>query len=160
MNLKYTITIFAENRPGVLYRMADLFLRRKINIESMTVSEIKDQGLSRFTVVVDAEKDLIEKVVKQLYKIIEVTKVIESTDKDLLVKEIALFKVSAMNMEKRKEIENLCHLFNSRIVGLSAQSLIIEHTGIEEEINGLYEVLRPFGIKEFVRSGRIVVFKN
>lgn len=160
MKNHYTITIFAENKPGVLYRMADLFLRRKINIDSMTVSEIKEKGLSRFTILVHSEKDLTEKVVKQLYKIIEVTKVIESEETDLIVKEVALLKVNAGNLEKRKEIEHLVHLADGKIIAVKSNSLVIEKTGTEEEIDSLYELLRPFGIKEFVRSGRIVVFKD
>src|ERR1700733_4327073 len=90
----YTIIIFTENKPGVLYRIADLLLRRKINIESLTVSEIETKGLSRFTIVVKADAHIIEKVVKQLYRIIEVVEVFEKTDEELLFKEISLIKVS------------------------------------------------------------------
>ncbi len=160
MTGKYTITVFSENKPGILYRLADLFLRRKINIESLTVSETDTENLSRFTIVVRSERDLVEKVVKQLYKIIEVAKVVDSTDDDLVFKEIALIKVHAKNLEKRREVEHLAHLMSAKIVHVSVDSLVVEQTGSEEEVNSLYELLKPFGIKEFVRSGRIAVFKE
>ncbi len=159
MKQTYTITAFAENRPGVLYRIADLFLRRKINIESLTVSEIEHAGQSRFTIVVKEEPIVVEKIVKQLYRIIEITKVIDSLDSSLVIKEIALIKVAAKNLDKRKEIENLVHLTNSKIISVEQSYLVIEKTGTESEIDSVHELLRPFGIKEFVRSGRIVVFK-
>lgn len=159
MKQTYTITAIAENRPGVLYRIADLFLRRKINIESLTVSEIEHAGQSRFTIVVKEEAIVVEKLVKQLYRIIEITKVIDSLDSSLVIKEIALIKVAAKNLEKRKEIENLTHLTNSKIIAVEQSYLVIEKTGTESEIDSVHELLRPFGIKEFVRSGRIVVFK-
>lgn len=159
MKQNYTITAFAENKPGVLYRIADFLLRRKINIESMTVSEIEQEGQSRFTIVVHAEADLVEKIVKQLYRIIEITKVVDSVDADLVIREIALVKVTAKNMERRKEIQHLAKLSKANIVKVDKQYLVLEKSGTEREINELHELLRPFGIKEFVRSGRIVVFK-
>lgn len=159
MKQTYTITAFAENSPGVLYRIADLFLRRKVNIDSLTVSEIEHAGQSRFTIVVTAEALMVEKIVKQLYRIIEITKVIDSLDESLVIREIALIKVAAKNLEKRKEIENLAHLTNTKIIAVEQRYLVIEKTGTESEIDSLHELLRPFGIKEFVRSGRIVVFK-
>ena len=85
--MQYTITAFAENKPGVLYRIADLFLRRKINVDSMTVSETERKGISRFTIVVNTNKDIVEKICKQLYLIIEVVKVFDNEDKDLIYKE-------------------------------------------------------------------------
>src|SRR6266436_3085311 len=93
----YTIIIFTENKPGILYRIADAFLKRKINIESLTVSEIEARGMSRFTILVKGTKFEIEKISKQLYKIIEVVKVVETTDEELIFKELALFKVSTKN---------------------------------------------------------------
>ncbi|MBP9691649.1 acetolactate synthase small subunit [Candidatus Woesebacteria bacterium] len=160
MKQNYTITVFTENEPGVLYRIADLFLRRKINIESLTVSEIEDKGQSRFTIVVHAEAELVEKIAKQLYRIIEVIKVIESTDADLVVREIALIKVTAKDLKKRQEIEHLVSLSQScRIIEVHSSYLVIEKTGHETEIEAFHTLLIPFGVKEFVQSGRIAVFK-
>ena len=155
----YTIIIFTENKPGVLYRIADMFLKRKINIESLTVSEVEASGSSRFTVSVRASKIAIEKITKQLYKIIEVVKVIEQTDEALIFREIALVKVGIKNAKDRREIENFALLFNAKIAFVDANSLVVEKSGTEEEINSLYTRLKPFGIKEYVRSGRIALVK-
>ncbi|CAN5174215.1 hypothetical protein BH09PAT2_BH09PAT2_00820 [soil metagenome] len=160
MKQNYTITAFTENKPGVLYRIADLFLRRKINIESLTVSEIETKGISRFTIVVKSERDMVEKLVKQLYRIIEVIKVFESTDQELVYKELAFIKVSTKTPERRKEAEELAHLFSGKINHVGPTSLVIEKAGTEEEIDSLFTLLRPYGIKEFVRSGRIAVMKD
>lgn len=157
--MKYTITAFAQNKPGVLYRMADLFLRRKINIESMTVSETERKGVARFTLLIYADKNIVEKIVKQLYRIIEIIKVFENEDKDLISKEISLIKVFAKDLKSRKEIENFTKLSKANIVFIAKDYLVVEKTGAEEEIDYLYSLLKPFGIKEFIRSGRITVLK-
>ena len=160
MKQHYTITAFTENKPGVLYRISDLFLRRKVNIESLTVSEIETKGISRFTIVVQAERDMVEKIVKQLYRIIEVIKVFESRDDQLVYKELAFIKVSSKTPERRKEVEDLAYLFRAKITHVSSQAIVVEKTGTEEEIDSLFTLLRPYGIKEFVRSGRIAVLKD
>ena len=159
MKQRYTITAIAKNKPGVLYRIADLLLRRKINIESLTVSEIEHKGMSRFTIVIDAERDLVEKVGKQLYRIIEMTKVIESTDDELVAREVALIKVTAKTKEAREEVEQLVRLSTGRIIHVDKSYLVVEITGNESEIDKMSELLQLFGIKEIVRSGRIAVFK-
>lgn len=156
----YTITVFSENKPGVLYRIADMFVRRKVNVESLTVSEIEQKGISRFTIVVQADKEQIDNIVKQLYKIIEITKVFESTDAELVHKELAFIKVSTKTPERRKEVEDLTYLFRAKVAHVNANSIVIEKTGTEEEINSMFTLLKPFGIKEFVRSGRIAVLKD
>lgn len=156
----YTIIIFSENKPGILYRIADLFLRRKVNIESLTVSEIESEGISRFTVVVKTTKQEIEKITKQLYRIIEVVKVFENTDNDLIFKEIAFLKVSTKNPQIRREVEDLAYLFRAKITFVGSDFLVVEKTGTEEQIDSLHLLLKPFGIKEFVRSGRIAVLKD
>lgn len=157
---RYTIIIFTENKPGILYRIADAFLKRKINIESLTVSEIEAQSMSRFTVLVKGTKLAIEKITKQLYKIIEVVKVLETTDNELIFKEIALIKVSTKNPSRRQEVEDLVYLFQATIVHVGNTFLTIEKSGTEEEINSLYSLLKPFGIREYARSGRIALLKE
>lgn len=159
-NKRYTIITFAENKPGVLYRIADLFLRRKINIDSMTVSETETPGISRFTIVVSASFSLIEKITKQLYRIIEVVKVFKSEDQELLFKEIALIKVTTKNPVARSEVANAVSLSKGSIVHVGNDFMVVEKTGSEEEIDSLHELLRPYGIKEFVRSGRIALLKS
>ncbi len=160
-NLKlYTIIIYTENKPGILYRIADAFLKRKINIESLTVSEIEAQKMSRFTITVKGTQLGIEKITKQLYKIIEVVKVLETTDSELVFREIALIKVSTKNPGKRQEVEEIADLFRAKIVYVGSNYLMIEKSGSEEAINSLYSLLKPFGIREFVRSGRIALTKE
>lgn len=156
----YTIIVFSENKPGVLYRIADLFLRRRINIESMTVSEIEEQKMSRFTITVDADGALVEKIVKQIYRIIEVLKVIESTDSELIVREVALYKVHVSSAEKQAQIHEIITMTKSSITHFSKGEVTITHTGTEEETENLKSLLQPFGLKEFVRSGRIAVTKK
>lgn len=155
----YTIIIFTENKPGVLYRIADAFLKRKINIESLTVSEIEAQKMSRFTIRVKGTKLDIEKISKQLYKIIEVIKVIESTDEELLYKELAMMKVSTKDSHTRRNVEDIVRLAKADVLAIGRDYLVVEKAGTEEEIESLYGLLKPFGIKEYVRSGRIAVLK-
>ncbi len=156
----YTIIIFSENKPGVLYRIADLFLRRRINIESLTVSEIVERDLSRFTVTVQAEGSLVEKIMRQIYRIIEVVKVVESTDEELIIQEVALYRVSANTADKRKEIIDVVQLTGAVVKSFNKSNVTLSKTGTEEETQKLYDLLRPYGIKEFVRSGRIVLTKQ
>ncbi|MCX7996404.1 MAG: acetolactate synthase small subunit [Patescibacteria group bacterium] len=160
MSQKFTITVFSENKPGLLYRISGLFLKRKINVESLTVSEVDKQGLSRFTIVVHQNKDTVQKVVKQLYRIVEVVKVYENLDEELVTKEIAFIKVSAKNPERRREIEDIAYLFDAKVVYVGADFMVIEKTGKEDTIDSLVSLLRPMGIKEFTRSGRIAVLKD
>lgn len=157
---RFTIIAYTENKPGVLYRISDLFLRRKVNIDSMTVSETEQPGISRFTIVIKSTKSSVDKIVKQLYRIIEVYKVLVSEDKQLLFKEIAFIKVSTKNPAIRREIEDLVYIFRAKINYVGEEFMIVEKTGSEEVIDSLILLLRPFGIKEFVRSGRIAVIKE
>ncbi|MBI1863261.1 acetolactate synthase small subunit, partial [Candidatus Microgenomates bacterium] len=158
--MKYTIIAFTENKPGILYRIADLFLRRKINIESLTVSETETHGISRFTIVVDETHEIVEKVVKQLYRIVEVTKVFEMKDSDLIYREIAFIKVSTKTPDRRRDVEELVVLFGARVSDIGQDYLVAEMTGTEEQIQSLFLALKPFGVKEFVQSGRIAVVKD
>lgn len=152
--------MFSENKPGLLYRISGLFLKRKINVESLTVSEIDKQGLSRFTIVIKEDKAVVEKVVKQLYRIVEVVKVYENCDEELVSKELAFVKVSAKNPERRREIEDIAYLFEAKVAYVGSDSMVIEKSGKEDTINSLVSLLKPMGIKEFARTGRIAVLKD
>lgn len=151
----YTITAFTENSPGVLHRITVLFTRRKINIESLTVSETETKGISRFTISVRTTKDLASKIVKQIHRIIECRSVSLNENRELLFKEIALYKVGAETAEQRKEIDALANRHSAAVIHAANDYLIIENTGSEDEIRSLYRLLESFGMKEFVRSGRI-----
>ena len=156
----YTIIIFAENKPGVLYRIADLFLRRKVNIESLTVSETEQKGISRFTVVVNVDEHTVNKTIKQLNRIIEVVNVLAKSNDELVFKEVALVKVSVKDKKQEMEIGLIAHEFHTPIVLRRAGSITIELTGAEKEVDLLFSKLQPFGVLEFVRSGRIAVLKD
>lgn len=158
-NNQITITIFTHNKPGVLYKIANLFLRRKINIESLTVSEIKTQNRSRFTIVVKKDALVVDKIVKQLKRIIEVYGVYAHSDNELIFKEIALIKVQVRSFESLKQIEDLAYQFQAQIIYSQKDSVVIQKTGSEQDIDFLCNTLSPFGIKEIVRSGRIAIPK-
>ena len=156
----FTITAITENSPGVLHRITDLFTRRKINIESLSVSETETKGVSRFTIVVKTEKDLVLKIVKQIRRVIEVLDTYVCRNSHLVFREVALIKVNSENPESRQKIEEVSSRYDAEIVSGTEESMIVEKTGTEEEINALYLLLEPFGIEEFIRSGRIALLKK
>lgn len=157
---KSTIIVFTENKPGVLYRIANLFLRRKVNIESLTVSEIKSKSLSRFTIVVKEDPAIVKKISRQLNRIIEVFDVQLHDDDELIHKEIALLKVKAKDQETLSKIESLAAQFQAHILHREDSVVVLQKSGTEEDIDFLKSVLEPFGIKEIVRSGRIALTKG
>lgn len=156
----YTISIFTENSPGVLHRITVLFTRRKINIESLTVCETEEHGTSRFTIVVVAPKEIVNTIVKQVDRIVEVKKVYASENSELVYKEIAFYKVNAENASKRREIEEHAIRHRAEIIYAEEKSVVIEKTGNEDETVSLFRLFEPFGIAEFVRSGRIAIRKG
>jgi len=160
MKKNYTLSIFSENSPGVLQRLAVLFTRRKLNIESLTVSETEKKGISRFTIVVNTEPDLIRTVAKQVNRIIEVVDVFVCENADLVFKEIAFYKIAAETPERRAQLEDVAHRHGAGVVQARGTYLVIEKTGSEEDISSLFLLLEPFGIKEFVRSGRIAILNR
>lgn len=157
MDRKYTITVFSENKPGILQRITAMFTRRKINIESLTVSETEQEGISRFTIVLMINEDLVEKIVKQIRRIVEVRESYFSTDKDLLFREIAFIRVKADTPQKREQIEEVVRRYGASVDFANHDSLVVEKTGNEEEIDYLLALFKPFGVTEFIRSGRIAI---
>ncbi len=155
-----TITIYSENKPGVLYRIANLFLRRKINIESLTVSEIKNEDRSRFTIVIKQDILVIQKLAKQLERIIEVSRVEIHTDDQLIYKEAVLIKIKNKDIKKMEKVEEIINQFKAPIIFREGKILVIEKMGIEEDIDFLVSALEPFGVSEVVRSGRIALQKD
>ena len=156
----YTISAFTENTPGVLHRLVTVLTRRKVNIESLTVSETEQTGISRFTILVKTTPEMIKKILKPINRIIEVLDIFVSENFQLLFREIAFIRVCTEDPAKRPEIEELAHRYNASIVHAESNYLIIEKTGSEEEISSLYLLLEPYGMKEFVRSGRIALEKS
>ena len=156
---RHTIVALVEDRPGVLNRVSSLFRRRGFNISSLAVGKSEQPYLSRMTFVVEGDEDTVEQVTKQLNKLIEVIRVSELNEDDIVVRELALIKVHA-SATTRSEIMQLVDIFRANIVDVGPQSLIIEATGEEDKINALYNLLRPFGIRELMRTGRIAMSRG
>ena len=154
-----TLSVLVDNQPGVLTRVCGLIARRGFNIESLAVSHTEEASRSRVTVVVDADEELVEQVRKQLEKLINVYKVNDLTVVDHLDRELVLFKVKAP-AEKRGEIIELASIFRAKIVDVAQSSLTIEMTGTDDKLSAMEDLLRGYGIKEIVRSGKISISRG
>ena len=158
-NTKHTLIALVEDKPGVLNRVASLFRRRGFNIEGIAVGRSEQPGLSRMTVVVGGDSAEVEQVRKQLDKLINVVRVSDITEEDIVARELALIKVNA-TASTRSEIIQIVDIFRANIVDVAADSLTVEVTGDEDKINSLFELLRRFGIKEMTRTGRVALTRG
>ncbi|MGD8904967.1 MAG: acetolactate synthase small subunit [Anaerolineae bacterium] len=156
---KHTLIALMEDKPGVLNRVSNLFRRRNYNIRSLSVGHSETQDISRMTVVVDGDNRVVEQVVKQLSKLINVTDVLDVTDKPAVIRELALVKVKA-GAGKRSEIIELAQVFRGRIVDVGPDSMTVEITGAEDRVNSLVSLLRPYGIEELARTGRVAMVRS
>jgi acetolactate synthase I/III small subunit len=157
---KHTLVALVEDNPGVLNRMVSLFRRRGFNIASIAVGSSEIPRFSRITFVVDGSLTMVEQVRKQLMgKVVEVVKVSDITEENIVIRELALIKVKAP-AGSRSEIIQIVDIFRAEIVDVSQDSLTIEITGTEDKIESLLDLLRPFGIKEIARTGRIAVTRG
>jgi acetolactate synthase I/III small subunit len=157
---KHTLVALVQDNPGVLNRMVSLFRRRGFNIASIAVGSSETVGFSRITFVVDGSLTVVEQVRKQLLaRVVEVVKVTDITDEDIVIRELALVKVKSPS-GSRSEIIQIVDIFKSDIVDVSQDSITIEVTGTEEKIESLLDLLRPFGIKELTRTGRIAMSRG
>ncbi|MEK3911451.1 acetolactate synthase small subunit [Paenibacillus sp. FSL H7-0331] len=152
MNHKHTISVLVNNQPGVLQRVSGLFGRRGFNIESISVGEAEEQGLSRMVIVTTGDDKTLEQVSKQLYKLIDVIKVIDLSSNPMVARELALIKVSA-DPSLRPEIFGLVETFRASVVDISPSSLIIQVVGDALKIEAMAELLKPYGIRELSRTG-------
>jgi acetolactate synthase-1/3 small subunit len=157
--MKHTLIAMMEDKPGVLNRVASLFRRRNFNIESLTVGHSEMPGISRMTIVVDGAKTGIQQVERQLAKLINVTDVQDVTHEPTVIRELALIKVDAVT-PTRAEIVQLVDIFRAKIVDVATDSLMVEITGPENKIDSLVGLLRPFGIREMVRTGRVSMVRG
>jgi acetolactate synthase-1/3 small subunit len=149
---KHTISVLVNNQPGVLQRVSGLFGRRGFNIESISVGEAEEQGLSRMVIVTTGDDKTLEQVSKQLYKLIDVIKVIDLSSNPMVARELALIKVNA-EPSVRPEIFGLVETFRASIVDISPSSLIIQVVGDALKIEAMAELLKPYGIRELSRTG-------
>lgn len=157
--MKHTIVALVDDIPGVLNRVASLFRRRSFNIESLAVGHTENPGVSRMTIVVEGDDTNILRLISYLYKLVNVIQVEDLTVKPCVTRDLALIKVKA-DPEDRAQITQIVDVFRARIVDISSSSFIVEITGDEEKIEGFIEVLRPIGIVEMVRTGRIVLARG
>ena len=156
---KHTIAIQVENKFGVLSRVAGLFSARGYNIESLSVGETLDPTVSRMTIVVRGDEFVIEQVMKQLHKLIDVIKVTDLTDESHVERELVLIRVNA-EPQHRAEIMRTADIFRAKIVDVTPQSFTIEATGDEGKLEALIELLRPMGIQELVRTGKVAIARG
>ncbi len=157
--MQHTITALVENTPGVLARVAGLFSRRGFNIESLAVSITEDPSVSRMTIVVGGDERALEQIEKQLNKLVEVIKVYDYAGTAAVERELALVKVTA-TPERRAEIMQIADIFRGKIIDVSERTLTIEVTGPVDKVDAFQSMLAPYGIKELVRTGKIVLTRG
>ncbi len=154
--MKHTLAILVENKPGVLTRVAGLFSRRGFNIESLAVGVTENADTSRITIVVSGDDHVLEQVEKQLNKLIDVIRVSDIPPDESVRRELALIKVG-VDSTTRAEVMQIVDVFRAKIVDVGIKSLVVEVTGDESKINAMEQLLRQFGIKEMVRTGKIAM---
>ncbi len=157
--MRHVITLLVENEFGVLARIAGLFSGRGFNIESLCVAETLDPTISTMTLVTRGDDQIIEQVIKQLNKVISVIKVVDLIEKDFVEREMVLVKVSA-NAETREEILRVVDIFRGKVVDVGSKTYTLEVTGDDKKISAILSLLKPLGIKELVRTGRVAMVRG
>lgn len=156
----FTISVYSENSVGLLNRISGIFLKRHINIESLNVSKSEIENVSKFTIVVYTTEEWIHNIVGQIEKQIEVIKAFSHTDEEIIYQESALFKVASTLLFDERNIQNIIKECNAQIVTVSREFFVLAKTGRRNEIDEMHQQLEPYGIMQFVRSGRIAVSKS
>jgi acetolactate synthase-1/3 small subunit len=151
-----TFMVYVENKPGVLTRVSSLFRRRAFNIDSLTVGRTEKPEVSRMTITVEADFDQARRIEANLYKLVNVLLVENVTNDSAITRDLAMIRVAATH-QARSHVLELVYIFRARVVDVASDSLIIEITGTEDKIDGLLEVLRPFGVLEMVRTGIVAM---
>jgi acetolactate synthase-1/3 small subunit len=159
-NQTFTISVYSENNVGLLNRISVIFLKRHINILSLNVSESEIENVSRFVIVVDTTEKWVKNIVGQIEKQIEVIKAFYHIDEETIFLESAIFKINSSLLFDERQIQNIIKESHSEMVTVSRDFFVISKTGRRSEIDELYAKLKPFGIMQFVRSGRISVSKE
>ena len=153
--MNHTFVVYMEDKPGVLNRIASLFRRRAFNIESLTVGHTETEGVSRMTILVKSNEHGAKRLEANLYKLVNVLRVHDITSFPAVYRELAMIKVETKTPDVRTQVMQLGEMFRARVVDVAPDSVIIETTGTEEKIDGLLEALRPYGLLELVRTGRV-----
>lgn len=157
--MRHTISVMVENEFGVLSRVSGLFSGRGFNIESLTVAETLDPTVSRMTIVTSGNDQILEQILKHLNKLVPVIKVVDLTGAEIVNRELVLIKVNA-EPETKPEVLRLVDIFRAKIVDVASRCYTIEMTGDEEKINALLQLLKPIGIREIVRTGRVAIARG
>ena len=155
MEQEYIITVFSENKVGLLNQITTVFTCRNVNIESLTTSESALAGIHKFTIVVRTDPEKIEKLARQVEKRIDVLKVFVFTSDEVVQQEIALYKVT-----RSRNVEQLVRRHNVRILEIDDDYIVVEKTGYKSETRELFELLQPYGVQQFVRSGTVAIVKS
>jgi acetolactate synthase I/III small subunit len=157
---EYTITVYTENQIGLINRIAILFSRRKINIESLNTSPSEVEGIHRFTIVINETEEVVRKLCRQLEKQVEILKAYYNTNEEIIWQELALYKVSTDEIAEKVKVERLLREYGARAVVIRKDYTVFETTGQREETDRLVSVLEPLGLIEFVRSARVAIIKD
>jgi acetolactate synthase-1/3 small subunit len=156
---EFTITVYTENHIGLLVRIATMFSRRKINIESLNTSPSEEEGIHRFTIVINEFEEVVRKLARQIEKQVEVLKAYYNTNDEIVWQELALYKVSTDEIAEKVQVERLLREYGARAVVIRKDYIVFETSGHREETDRLVEVLAPYGLIEFVRSARVAIIK-
>lgn len=157
--MKHTLSVLVENTPGALSRITGLFSGRAFNIESLNVAATLDHTLSHITLVTRGDEFIIEQIIKQLRRLVDVFKVVDVSEGEFVEREMSLIKVRAEE-ESRAEILRICDIFRCKVVDVSPKSYTLEVTGPESKLKAVIELLRPIGIKEITRTGTIAMMRE
>lgn len=157
---EYTLTVYTENHIGLLNRIAIIFSRRKINIDSLNTSPSEVPGIHRFNIVIDETEEVVKKLVRQIEKQVEVLKAYYSNNSEIVWQELALYKVSTKEIAEKAFVERLLRKHGASVVVIRDDYTVFEVTGHREETDGMIKVLEPYGLIEFVRSARVAIIKE
>ena len=153
---KHILSVTVENKPGVLSRVTGMISRRGFNIESLTVAPTEDEGLSRMTIIVEADELGFEQITKQLHKLVSVFRISDLTEEDAVERELVLFKVQAAP-DRRHEIIEIANVFRAKVVDVGKNTLTVEATGNESKLNAMENLFRGYGIRQLTRTGKIAI---
>src|SRR5258706_13626531 len=160
MKKEFTITVYTENQIGLLNRIAIIFSRRKINIESLNTSPSEVDSVHRFTIVINETEDVVRKLCRQIEKQVEVLKAYYNTNEEIVWQELAMYKVPTDIIAEKVKVERLLREYGARAIAIRKDYTVFETSGHREEIDGLIKALEPYGLIEFVRSARVAIIKT
>jgi acetolactate synthase-1/3 small subunit len=160
MKQEYTLTVYTENQIGLLSRVAIIFSRRKINVDSLNTSPSEIEGIHRFTIVIDETEEVVKKLCRQIEKQVDVLKVYYNTAEEIVWQEMALYKIPTAQVSEKMLVERILRKYGARVVVIRNDYIIFESTGQREETDKLIEVFGNYGLIEFVRSARIAIIKS